>query len=111
MIDAQALVARDELAALNVEVDRVAQDLDAVGTDIAALQAQADDRRAIRERLTRDAFRLAAASATPSLAALTDPQIEAYRELLAIDASLRDAQARLSDRAADLAGAREAAAA
>ena len=111
IIDAQALVARDELTALNVEVDRVAQDLDAVGSDIAGLQAQANDRRAIRERLTRDAFRLAAASATPSLAALTDPQIEAYRELLAIDAALHDAQTRLSERAAQLASAREAVAA
>ena len=111
IIDAQALVARDELTALNVEVDRVAQDLDAVGTDITALQAQANDRRAIRERLTRDAFRLAAASATPSLAALSDPQIEAYRELLSIDAALHDAQLRLSDRASQLAGAREAVAA
>jgi murein DD-endopeptidase MepM/ murein hydrolase activator NlpD len=108
IIDAQALVARDELTALNAEVDRVGKDLDAVGTEIAALQAQANDRRAIRERLTRDAFRLAAASATPSLAALSDPQIEAYRELLFSDASLRDAQARLSDRVAQLAQARDA---
>jgi len=36
------------------------------------------------------------------------PVTEAYRELLAIDASLHAAQARLSDRAADLASAREA---
>ncbi|TME74594.1 MAG: hypothetical protein E6I48_08995 [Chloroflexi bacterium] len=111
IVDAQALVARDELAALNAEVDRVTGDLDAVGTDIAALQAQANDRRAIRERLTRDAFRLAAASATPSLAALSDPQIEAYRELLAVDAALHDAQLRLSDRVSQLAEAREAVAA
>jgi murein DD-endopeptidase MepM/ murein hydrolase activator NlpD len=111
VIEAQALVARDELAALNVEIARVTEDLDAVGTDIAALQAQANDRRAIRDRLVRDAFRLAAASATPSLASLSDPQIEAYRELLFIDASLREAQARLSDRAAQLAEARAAVAA
>jgi murein DD-endopeptidase MepM/ murein hydrolase activator NlpD len=111
VIDAQALVARDELAALNVEVARVSEDLDAVGADIAALQAQANDRRAIRDRLTRDAFRLAAASATPSLASLSDAQIEAYRDLLSIDASLREAQARLTDRAAQLAGARESVAA
>jgi murein DD-endopeptidase MepM/ murein hydrolase activator NlpD len=96
---------------LNVEVARVADDLDAVGTDIATLQTQANDRRAIRERLTRDAFRLAAASATPSLASLSDAQIEAYRELLFIDASLREAQTRLTDRAAQLAGARDAVAA
>jgi murein DD-endopeptidase MepM/ murein hydrolase activator NlpD len=111
IIDAQALVARDELAALNAEIARVGKDLDGVRADIAALQAQANDRRAIRERLSRDAFRLAAASATPSLAALSDAQIEAYRELLSIDASLRDAQTNLSDRAAQLAGAQDAVAA
>jgi murein DD-endopeptidase MepM/ murein hydrolase activator NlpD len=111
IIDAQALVARDELAALNAEIARVGKDLDGVRSDIAALEAQASDRRAIRDRLTRDAFRLAAASSTPSLAALNGAQIEAYRELLSIDGSLRDAQARLSDRAAQLAGAQDAIAA
>ncbi len=111
IIDAQALVARDELVALNAEIARVGKDLDSVGTDIAALQAQANDRRAIRERLSRDAFRLAAASSTPSLAALNGAQIEAYRELLSIDASLRDAQTQLSERAAQLAGAQDAVAA
>lgn len=111
IIDAQAQVARDELAALNAEVTRVGADLEAVGTDITALETQARHRRAIRERLTRDAFRLAAATATPSLAALSNAQIEAYRELLSIDSSLRDAHARLSDRATQLAGAREAVAA
>lgn len=79
--------------------------------DIAALEAQASDRRAIRERLARDAFRLAAASQTPSLVALTGAQREAYQELLIIEASLRDANARLSDRARQLAGAQEAVAA
>ena len=111
IIDAQALVARDELAALNAEIARVGKDLDGVRTDIAALEAQASDRRAIRDRLARDAFRLAAASSIPSLAALNGAQIEAYRELLSIDASLRDAQTRLSDRAAQLAGAQDAIAA
>ncbi len=111
IIDAQALVARDELVALNAEIARVGTELEAVRTDIAALQAQASDRRAIRDRLTRDAFRLAAASSTPSLAALSGAQIEAYRELLTIDTSLRDAQTRLSDRAAQLAGAQDAVAA
>jgi murein DD-endopeptidase MepM/ murein hydrolase activator NlpD len=111
IIDAQALVARDELVALNVEIARVGKELEGVATDIAALQAQANDRRAIRERLTRDAFRLAAASATPSLASLSDAQIEAYRELQAIDASLHEAQTRLTDRAAQLAEAQDAVAA
>jgi murein DD-endopeptidase MepM/ murein hydrolase activator NlpD len=111
VIEAQALVARDELAALNAEIARVGAELEAVGKDIAELEAQAGHRRAIRDRLTRDAFRLAAATATPSLVSLTDAQIEAYRELLSIDASLRDAQARLSERAEQLAGAKDAVAA
>src|SRR5258705_2227355 len=111
IIDAQALVARDELAALNGEIARVGKDLASVGTEIVALQTQANDRRAIRERLSRDAFRLAAASSTPSLAALSGAQIEAYRELLSIDASLRDAQTQLAERAAQLAGAQDAVAA
>ena len=111
IIEAQALVARDELAALNAEIARVGKDLEAVGSDIAALETQAAHRRGIRERLTRDAFRLAAATATPSLASLTDAQIEAYRELLSIDASLRNAHGRLSERAAQLAEAQAAVAA
>jgi murein DD-endopeptidase MepM/ murein hydrolase activator NlpD len=111
IIEAQALVARDELAALNAEIARVGKDLEAVGSDIAALEAQASRRGAIRDRLTRDAFRLAAATATPSLASLTDAQIEAYHELLSIDASLREAHERLSERAAQLAGAQAAVAA
>ena len=111
IIDAQTLVARDELAALNAEVARVGTDLDAVGADIAALQAQANNRRAIRDRLSRDAFRLAAASSTPSLAALSDAQREAYVELVSVEASLAEAQTRLSDRAAQLAAARDAVAA
>jgi murein DD-endopeptidase MepM/ murein hydrolase activator NlpD len=111
VIEAQALVARDELSALNVEIERVGDDLETVRNDIATFERLASDRRAIRERLTRDAFRLAAATATPSLASLSDAQIEAYRELLSIDASLREAQARLSERAAQLAGAKDAIAA
>ncbi|MEP6693009.1 MAG: peptidoglycan DD-metalloendopeptidase family protein [Chloroflexota bacterium] len=108
VIDAQALVARDELAALSAETARVTNDLEGVSADIAELQAQANGRRAIRERLARDAFRLAAATATPSLASLSDAQIEAYRELLGIDAALHEAQARLTERAAQLASAQEA---
>jgi len=108
IIEAQALVARDELAALNAEIARVGNDLEAVGNEIAELEKQAGRRAAIRDRLTRDAFRLAAATATPSLASLTNAQIEAYRELLAIDASLREAHARLSERATQLAEAQAA---
>ena len=104
-------MARDELAALNAEIARVGKDLEAVGNDIAELEKQAGRRGAIRDRLTRDAFRLAAATATPSLAHLSEAQIEAYRELLSIDASLREAHATLSDRAAQLASAQAAVAA
>ena len=111
IIEAQALVARDELAALNGEIARVGAELEAVGKDIAELEALAGHRRAIRDRLTRDAFRLAAATATPSLVALNEAQIEAYRELLSIDASLRDAHARLSERATQLAAAQDSVAA
>jgi len=108
IIEAQALVARDELAALNAEISRVGKELEEVGSDIAALELQASRRGAIRDRLTRDAFRLAAATATPSLASLTDAQIEAYQELLSIDASLREAHGRLSERAAQLGEAQAA---
>ena len=111
IIEAQALVATDELAALSLEIKNVTTELETVGAEIAALQAQTLDRRAIRDRTVRDAFRLAAASATPLLPTLTDAQREAYTELLAFDAALREAHARLSDRAEQLASARQAAAA
>jgi murein DD-endopeptidase MepM/ murein hydrolase activator NlpD len=111
VIDAQALVARDELIALNAEIARVGTDLDAVGSDITALQAQANDRRAIRDHLVRDAFRLAALPSPPSLAALTDAQREAYQELVTVEASLNDAHVRLSERASQLAAAQQAVAA
>jgi murein DD-endopeptidase MepM/ murein hydrolase activator NlpD len=111
VIDAQALVARDELIALNAEIARVGTDLDAVGSDITALQAQANDRRAIRDHLVRDAFRLAALPSPPSLAALTEAQREAYQELVTVEASLNDAQVRLSERASQLAAAQQAVAA
>jgi murein DD-endopeptidase MepM/ murein hydrolase activator NlpD len=111
VIEAQALVATDELAALNLEIKNVSKELQGVGAEIGALEAQAADRRAIRDRIVRDAFRLAAASATPLLPSLSEAQREAYTELLAFDASLREAHARLTDRAAQLASARAAAAA
>lgn len=110
MVEAQALVAQDELSALSLEITRVGKELDAVGAEIQSLEARSTDRRAIRERLARDAFRLAAASATPLLPSLTDAQREAYVELLAFDASLRDAHARLSDRSDQLTSARAASA-
>ena len=112
IIDAQALVARDELAALNAEIARVGKELEDVGTDIAALQAQANDRRAIRDRLARDAFRLAAATSTPSTERAeqrADRGVPGAR--LSIDASLHEAHARLTDRAAQLAARQESVAA
>ena len=111
VIEAQALVATDELAALNLEIQNVSKDLETVGAEIGALEALARDRRAIRDRTVRDAFRLAAASVTPLLPSLSEAQRLAYQELLDFDASLRGAHARLSERAEQLASARGAAAA
>jgi murein DD-endopeptidase MepM/ murein hydrolase activator NlpD len=111
VIEAQALVARDELVALTAEIERVGVDLETVRKDIATLELQAKTPRLVPERLMRDAFRLAAHTAAPSLAGLSDAQVETYRELVSIYASLGEAQARLSDRAAQLAGAQEAVAA
>ena len=111
VIEAQALVAQDELSALKGEIARVGRELEAVGTEIQSLETRSSDRRAIRDRLARDAFRLAAASATPLLPSLSEAQREAYVELLSFDAALRGAHARLSDRATQLAGAQEAVAA
>jgi murein DD-endopeptidase MepM/ murein hydrolase activator NlpD len=111
VIEAQALVATDELAALNLEIKNVSRELETVGAEIGALEAQTLDRRAIRDRTVRDAFRLAAASTTPLLPSLTEAQREAYQELLDFEVSLRSAHARLSERAEQLASARGAAAA
>jgi len=60
VIEAQARVAQDELAGLDPQIVQVANELDAVNADIAALQAKSDARRTLHDRLEREAFRLAA---------------------------------------------------
>jgi murein DD-endopeptidase MepM/ murein hydrolase activator NlpD len=103
IIDAQARVAQDELAALNEQVDRIGLDLDGVNTEIAALQARSAERGRLHERLARDAFRLAALSATPAPAAISQAQRDALDELRSLEAGLAAAQVTLTDRAAVLA--------
>src|SRR2546422_153632 len=111
IIDAQARVALDELTALNEQVDQIGLDLNGVNTEIAALQERSAERRRLHERLTRDAVRLAALSATPAPAAISQAQRDALDELLSLEAGLAADQAKLSDRAAGLARLSEAAAA
>src|SRR2546425_1557655 len=111
IIDAQARVALDELTALNEQVDQIGLDLNGVNTEIAALQERSAERRRLHERLTRDAFRLAALSATPAPAAISQAQRDALDELLSLEAGLAADQAKLSDRAAVLARLSESVAA
>jgi murein DD-endopeptidase MepM/ murein hydrolase activator NlpD len=102
IIDAQARVSQDELAALVDQVTQVREDLDVVNADIAALQARSAKRGSLHDSLARDAFRLAALSASPAPAAISEAQRDALDELRSLEASLAAAQARLTDRAAVL---------
>jgi len=103
VIDAQARVAQDELVALGHEVTQVSSDLDGVNADIADLAARSAERRALQDRLARDAFRLNARSPSPAPAAISQAQSEALDDLRALEAGLGSAQARLEDRATTLA--------
>ena len=102
IIDAQARVARDELAALDEQVTQVSKDLDEVNADIATLQTRSAERGSLHERLARDAFRLAALSASPGPVAISQAQRDALDELRSLEAGLAAAQAKLTDRAAVL---------
>jgi len=102
IIDAQARVARDELAALDEQVTQVSKDLDEVNADIATLQTRSAERGSLHERLARDAFRLAALSASPVPAAISQAQRDALDELRSLETGLAAAQAKLIDRAAVL---------
>jgi murein DD-endopeptidase MepM/ murein hydrolase activator NlpD len=102
IIDAQARVAQDELAALGDQVTQVREDLDEVNADIAALQAKSARRGSLHESLARDAFRLAALSASPIPAAINEAQRDALDELRLLEASLAAAQTKLTDRVAVL---------
>ena len=99
VIEAQARVAQDELAGLDPQIAQVATDLDAVNADIAALQARYDARRALRDRLQRDALRLAALPSAAIPADLSDAQREALDDLRTLQSGLLAAQAKLADRA------------
>lgn len=102
MIEAQARVAQDELAGLDPQVVQVAKDLAVVNADIADLQAKSDARRTLRDKLERDAFRLAALPAD-KLPDLTSAQREALDDLLSLQSGLVAAQTKLAERAALLA--------
>jgi len=99
VIEAQAKVAQDELAGLDPQIEQVATDLDAVNGDIAALQAKSDARRALRDRLEREALRLAALPSAAVPANLSDAQREALEDLRSLQSGLLAAQAKLAERA------------
>jgi len=99
VIEAQARVAQDELAGLDPQIAQVATDLDAVNADIAALQAKSDARRVLRDRLEREALRLAALPSAAVPANLSAAQREALDDLRSLQSGLLDAQAKLAERA------------
>jgi murein DD-endopeptidase MepM/ murein hydrolase activator NlpD len=86
------------------------RDLDAVNADILALQARSDARRAIRDRLEREALHLAALP-SPDRPDLTDAQRDALDELRSLQAGLLAAQTRLVERTELLATLKSSAAA
>jgi murein DD-endopeptidase MepM/ murein hydrolase activator NlpD len=99
VIEAQARVAQDELAGLDPQIVQVATDLDAVNSDIAALQAKSDARRTLRDRLEREAFRMAALPTDKVPTDLSDAQREALDDLLSLQRGLLAAQTKLTGRA------------
>lgn len=108
IIEAQALVARDELAALDKQVKDVETDLAAVDAEIADLHARSDHRRSLRVRQERDAFRLAALPPSALPRDLSDAQIEALLELRALETALLSAHNKLTERADTLARLKDA---
>ena len=99
IIEAQARVAQDELAGLDPQIEQVTTDLDGVNDEIAALQAKSDARRSLRDRLEREALRMAALPSAAVPANLSDAQREALDDLRALQSGLLDAQTRLAERA------------
>jgi murein DD-endopeptidase MepM/ murein hydrolase activator NlpD len=99
VIEAQARVAQDELAGLDPQIAQVAKDLDAVNAEIAGLQARADARRTLHDRLEREAFRLAAMPADKVPTDLSTEQREALDDLLSLQSGLLAAQTNLTERA------------
>ncbi len=70
-----------------------------MNADIAALQAKYDTRRSLRDRLERDALRMAALPSAAVPADLSDAQREALDDLRTLQSGLLDAQAKLTERA------------
>ena len=99
VIEAQARVAQDELAGLDPQIAQVAKDLDAVNSDIAALQAKSDARRTLHDRLEREAFLLAALPTDKVPKDLSAAQREALDDLLSLQSGLLAAQSKLTERA------------
>lgn len=99
VIEALARVAQDELAGLDPQIEQVAKDLETVNADIAELQEKSDARRTLRNRLERDAFRLAAMAPEKVPTGLSEAQQEVLDELLALQNGLLAAQTKLSERA------------
>ena len=110
IIDAQARVATDELAALTAQNKRITTELADITADISKLKARATD-RTLRNRLVRDAARLAARERTPPPSSLTEALQEALDDHLQLQASLNAAEFRLTESADETARIRDAVAA
>ena len=103
IIDAQARVAEDQLAALGAQAVDAANELDAVNADLTALQTQVDARRTNRDRIARDAFRLMELPGALVPGDLPEAQRAALEDLRALLAGLRSQRERLAERVAALA--------
>ena len=111
LIAAQAVVARDELDALDAQVTQTTDDLNAVNTEIAALQAQVDMRRSNPDRLVRDALRLIDMPQSAIPANLNPAELDALADLRSLTTELNERSAVLAARSEDLARLRESVAA
>lgn len=111
LIAAQAVVARDELDALDAQVTQTTDDLNAVNTEIAAMQAQVDMRRSNPDRLVRDALRLIDMPQSAIPANLNPAELDALADLRSLTTELNERSAVLAARSEDLARLRESVAA
>ena len=111
LIAAQAVVARDELDALDAQVTQTTDDLNAVNTEIAAMQAQAEMRRSNPDRLVRDALRLIDMPQSAIPANLNPAELDALADLRSLTTELNERSAVLAARSEDLARLRESVAA
>jgi len=105
------VVARDELDALDAQVTQTTDDLNAVNTEIAAMQAQVDMRRSNPDRLVRDAMRLIDMPRSAIPANLNPAELDALADLRSLTTELNERSAVLAARSEDLARLRESVAA